>query len=180
MILYVGNTRPHKNLSTLLKAFALYCKNGAGACTLTIVGRDIFDTHPLKRLCRQLGIHDRVRFLGFVTQEDLPLIYHHASLFAFPSLYEGFGLPPLEAMACGTPVVASNIPALREVLGDAAVLVNPRDPEAWSSAIQMMMDDEKADRQKAEAGKARAAGFTWEKAGEATCRIYTQVLEKNS
>lgn len=178
MILYIGNTRPHKNLSTLLEAFALFKRRDKFDTVLAIVGRDIFEAHPLQRLSRKLGLGEYVRFLGFLKTEDLSLMYRLADLFVFPSLYEGFGLPPLEAMASGTGVVASDIPSLREVTGEAALLVDPRNPEAWASAMEKMLGDDMFRKEKIRKGIIRAAEFSWEKACNATCGVYKEVLRR--
>jgi len=117
-----------------------------------------------------------VRFVGRVDDNDLPALYRLARVFVFPSLYEGFGLPPLEALACGTPVVASNTSSLPEVLGDAALLVPPLDVGAWVQALRRALTDAALRRTLSQRGLERAAHFTWQRTAEATLRVYEGVL----
>src|SRR5207253_1374181 len=121
------------------------------------VGRDIWGTDPTARLAAERG-WDWARFSGYASDADLPDLYAAASVFAYPSLYEGFGIPPLEAMACGTPVVASTGGALPEILGDAALLVDPRDEDALAEALQAAAEDDGALRRR---GIERARRYTW-------------------
>ncbi len=159
-VLFVGNLAPHKNLHRLLRAFARV----RGDVALVLAG----DRHPrhrqsLESLVDQLGIRDRVHFLGFVPDDDLPRLYAGAACVVIPSLYEGFGLPVLEAMACGAPVVASNAGALPEAAGDAAVLIDPYDEAGLAAAMQRVLDDTAFAGSLIERGLARARQFTWEK-----------------
>src|SRR5207237_2808858 len=133
---------------------------------LLFVGRDIWGTDPTARLAAERG-WDWARFAGYASDADLPDLYAAASVFAYPSLYEGFGIPPLEAMACGTPVVASTGGALPELLGDAALLVDPCDEEALAEAIRAAAQDTGDLRRR---GLARAAGFAWQRAAAGTWR----------
>jgi glycosyltransferase involved in cell wall biosynthesis len=135
---------------------------------LLFVGRDIWGTDPTARLAAQHG-WDWAHFAGYVPDAELPDVYAAASAFAYPSLYEGFGIPPLEAMACGTPVVASTAGALPEVLGDAALLVDPYDEEALAGALEAAVADRGELRRR---GLQRAAHFTWERAAEQTWQVY--------
>jgi glycosyltransferase involved in cell wall biosynthesis len=163
-VLCVGSLMPWRNAPRLLRATA---RLGYG---LLFVGRDIWGTDPTARLAAQRG-WDWARFAGYVTDRELPTLYAAARVFAYPSLYEGFGIPPLEAMACGTPVVASTAGALPEVLGDAALLVDPYDEDALAEAIQAAAEDSGRLRRQ---GLERAAAFTWERAAEATWRVYQE------
>ena len=124
-LLYVGNIKPHKNLERLIEAFHLVRQQGRSELELIIIGDEISKLQSLRRAVHKYDIHRYVRFLGYVPDKTLAVLYRLASVFVFPSLYEGFGLPPLEAMASGTPVVTSNVSSLPEVVGDAAVLVDP-------------------------------------------------------
>jgi len=117
-----------------------------------------------------------VRFLGYVPAEDLVALYNLADLFVFPSLYEGFGLPPLEAMACGLPVVASTAPALREVLDDAALLVHPQDVVALTEAMAAALRDEALRSRLRQAGLRRAAQFSWERTARETAAVYREAV----
>ncbi len=141
---------------------------------LVIVGgkgwlyQEIFET------VERLGVGDRVRFLGFVPDEDLPALYNAAEVFALPSLYEGFGLPVLEALACGTPVVTSNVSSLPEVAGDAALLVSPHDVEDLAQALHRLVTDQELRTTLRRRGLAQAQRFTWQRAAETVLGIYRQ------
>ena len=124
-VLYAGNVKPHKNLERLIEAFHLVRKRGLDHLKLVLIGDDISKYAALRRAVHHHQLHKYVRFLGYLPEETLAVMYRLAGVFVFPSLYEGFGLPPLEAMASGTPVVTSNVSSLPEVAGDAAVLVDP-------------------------------------------------------
>ena len=119
-MLYAGNVKPHKNLERLIEAFHLVRKRGLDHLKLVLIGDDISKYAALRRAVHQHQLHKYVRFLGYLPEETLAVMYRLAGVFVFPSLYEGFGLPPLEAMASGTPVVTSNVSSLPEVAGDAA------------------------------------------------------------
>jgi len=123
----------------------------------------------------ELGLGDRVHFAGYVHDADLPALYGGADLFVFPSLYEGFGLPPLEAMACGTPVVCSNAASLPEVVGDAAVTVDPYDVDALAEAMQRVLADRDLREDLRARGLARARQFTWERTARETLAVYREV-----
>ena len=163
-VLCVGSLMPWRNAPRLLRAVA---RIGYG---LLFVGRDIWGTDPTARIAAQHG-WDWARFAGYVPDPELPTLYAAARVFAYPSLYEGFGIPPLEAMACGTPVVASTAGALPEILGDAALLVDPRDEEALTEAIRAAAQDSGTLRRR---GLQRAARFTWERAAEETWGVYAE------
>ena len=128
-VLYAGNVKPHKNLERLIEAFHLVRKRGLDHLKLVLIGDEISKYAALRRAVHHHQLHKYVRFLGYLPEETLAVMYRLAGVFVFPSLYEGFGLPPLEAMASGTPVVTSNVSSLPEVAGDAAVLVDPYDPD---------------------------------------------------
>ena len=134
-ILYVGTLERRKNLTTLVRAFAQARRMASLEHTLVLVGQRGWLYEDVFRTVEELGLRDRVLFLGYVPDEDMATLYSHADLFAYLSLYEGFGLPPLEAMACGAPVLVSNVSSLPEVVGDAGVLVNPRDVPAIASEL---------------------------------------------
>ncbi len=124
-ILYAGNVKPHKNVERLIQAFHLVRQGGLDHLKLVIIGDEVSRYAALRRAVHKHQLHKYVRFLGYLPEETLAVMYRLAGVFVFPSLYEGFGLPPLEAMASGTPVVTSNVSSLPEVAGDAAILVNP-------------------------------------------------------
>ncbi len=163
-VLFAGNVKPHKNLERLIRAFALVREQGGhDDLQLLLSGDDVSRYGALRRAVEKTGLRQHVRFFGFVPPTTLAALYRMASVFAFPSLYEGFGLPPLEAMSCGTPVVTSGISALPEVVGDAAVLVDPYSVEDIAAGISRVLDDDDLRGQLIERGLARARGFSWER-----------------
>jgi glycosyltransferase involved in cell wall biosynthesis len=145
---------------------------------LVIAGPPPWRYERLLRLVDKLGLTDQVRFLDYVPAEDLVALYNMADLFVFPSLYEGFGLPPLEAMACGLPVVASTAPALREVLDGAALLVHPLDVTALAEAMAAALGDEPLRSHLREAGLQRAALFSWERTARETAAVYREAASR--
>jgi len=170
-LLSVGSLEPGKNRERLLQAFARVRARGLKH-SLVVAGQRAWRYEGEAPLARRLGLADSVRFLGHVPQADLPALYSAADLFVFPSLYEGFGLPALEAMACGTPVVASNVSALPEVVGDAALQVSPLDVEALAGAMERLLRDDRLRSDLRERGLERAAQFSWEKAARRTVEVY--------
>jgi len=174
-LLSVGSLEPGKNRERLLQAFARLRARGLGH-TLAVVGQRAWRYEGEAPLARRLGLADSVRFLGHVPQADLPALYSAADLFVFPSLYEGFGLPALEALACGTPVVASNVSAVPEVVGDAALQVPPFDVEALADAIERLLRDDGLRAELRERGLERAALFSWEKTAAQTVEVYRRAV----
>jgi glycosyltransferase involved in cell wall biosynthesis len=174
-VLYAGNVKPHKNLERLIEAFYLVRSRGLDEVKLVLIGDDISRYAALRRAVHRHQLHKYVRFLGYMPEETLAVMYRLASVFVFPSLYEGFGLPPLEAMASGTPVVTSNVSSLPEVAGNAALLVDPLDPEAIADGIQRVLTDERLRQQLHERGIARARQFSWETSVRRVREIYTAV-----
>jgi glycosyltransferase involved in cell wall biosynthesis len=175
-LLSVGSLEPGKNRERLLEAFARL-RAGGLKHTLVVAGQRAWRYEGEEPLARRLGLADSVRFLGHVPQADLPALYSAADLFVFPSLYEGFGLPALEALACGTPVVASNVSAVPEVVGDAALQVSPLDVEAMADAMERLLRDDRLRSDLRERGLERAAQFSWEKAARQTVEVYHRVVE---
>jgi glycosyltransferase involved in cell wall biosynthesis len=174
-VLYAGNVKPHKNLERLIDAFAIVRKRGLDHLKLVLIGDDISKYTALRRAVHQHQLHKYVRFLGYLPEETLAVMYRLAGVFVFPSLYEGFGLPPLEAMASGTPVVTSNVSSLPEVSGDAAVLVDPYDPSAIADGIYRVLTDEGLRREMVHKGIARAGQFSWEQSVRRIRQIYGEV-----
>jgi glycosyltransferase involved in cell wall biosynthesis len=175
-VLFVGTIEPRKNLVTLLKAWAqIGNRQSAIGNKLVIAGgkgwlyKDTFAT------VERLGLSGDVIFLGYVPEPDLPALYSLARLFVFPSLYEGFGLPPMEAMACGTPVVCAHTSSLPEVAGDAALLVDPLDTDGLAAAMQQALSDEGLRARLVERGFRQAAHFTWRAAAQQLLAIYERV-----
>lgn len=169
----VGSGHPRKNLVSVVEAFTAVAEPGL---SLVIVGAAQRDQAAV-RAVEASPLRDRIHLLGHVPQEDLPMIYSAASVFCFPSLYEGFGLPVLEAMACGTPVICSNTSSLPEVAGDAAVLIDPADPEQLPRAIAEVLADGELSARLSAAGRRRAAGFTWERCAGLTLEAYRYAAE---
>jgi glycosyltransferase involved in cell wall biosynthesis len=177
-LLYVGNIKPHKNLERLIDAFGRARAGGLDDLRLMIIGDEISRYPPLRQAVHRHRLDKYVRFLGFQPYDTLSAFYRLARAFAFPSLYEGFGLPPLEAMACGTPVVTSNVSSLPEVAGGAALLVDPYDTEAIANGITRAVSDEPLRAELIARGLARARDFSWEQSVAAVHRIYMEVLER--
>ena len=177
-VLAVGTLEPRKNLTTLLQVFARLRRDGGvdPELRLVLAGARGWLDEPIFRTVRSLGLEDAVRFPGFIDDDDLPAVYSGAALFAFPSLYEGFGLPLLEAMACGVPVVTSNISSMPEVAGDAAVLVDPRDADGLAAAIARVLRDEGLRDRLRTAGIARAREFSWEATARRTLDAYASLV----
>lgn len=175
-LLYVGNIKPHKNLERLIVAFALARAAGPDDLRLIVIGDELSRYPVLRQTVHRHQLDKHVRFLGFQPASTLIAFYRLAHAFVFPSLYEGFGLPPLEAMACGTPVVTSNVSSLPEVAGDAALLVDPYDVEAIADGIRRIVHDEALRRELTTRGLERVRRFSWEAAARRTHAIYMAVL----
>ncbi len=174
-ILNVGTLEPRKNLDGLLRAFAAARRQGLPH-TLVIAGARGWGKSRLAPLVAQLGLADAVLFTGFVADEDLPHLYVGADFFIYPSLYEGFGLPPLEAMACGTPVITTNVSSLPEVTGDAALLVDPRSEAELAAAMLRLAGDSQLRQDLRERGLARAKEFSWQRTVSETLAVYRELL----
>ncbi len=177
-VLYVGNIKPHKNIERLIAAFSKIRADGPAGLKLIIIGDEVSKYPSLRQMVHRHQIDKHVRFLGFQPQETLASFYRLASAFVFPSLYEGFGLPPLEAMACGTPVVTSNVSSLPEVAGDAAILVDPYDADAIAAGIHRAITDPVLRADLAVRGPARARQFSWTEAVGQIHAVYREVLAR--
>jgi glycosyltransferase involved in cell wall biosynthesis len=176
-ILFVSTIEPRKNLATLLHAFRRLRDNYKSRAMLAIVGHEGSGIEKIRSIVKELNLEDIVCFLSDITDEELVLLYNAAKLFVLPSLYEGFGLPPLEAMACGTPVIVSNVSSLPEVVGDAGLLIDPEDVEGLTVAMWRALTDEKLRRELREKGCKRAQTFSWERAARETLNVYRRVAE---
>ena len=179
-VLYAGTVKPHKNVERLIEAFDLVRKHGLDDLKLVLIGDEISKYAALRRAVHSHQLHKYVRFLGYLPEETLAVMYRLASVFVFPSLYEGFGLPPLEAMASGTPVVTSNVSSLPEVAGDAAVLVDPYDSTSIAGGIERVLGDDALRRNLREKGLARAKQFSWETSVRRVREIYQEVADGTS
>jgi glycosyltransferase involved in cell wall biosynthesis len=179
-VLFVGTIEPRKNLTILFEAIASRRERGLPTWKLVIVGKPGWLYEPIYRRVAELGLQDSVHFAGYVGDHDLPALYSAATLVAMPSRYEGFGLPVLEAMACGTPVISSNTSSLPEVAGEAALLVPPDDTRAWDEALTRVMSDDALRVSLRERGLAHAARFTWEQAARQTADLYCRTVGQAS
>lgn len=171
-VLAVGTLEPRKNLTTLLHAFAMLAESLPHQ--LVLVGPEGWLSEGLGETLRALGLRDRVRLTGFVSDADLSGWYSGADCFVFPSVHEGFGLPPLEAMRCGAPVVTSNVSSLPEVVGDAAVMVDPLDVVALAAAIRRVVTDPVLAGDLRLRGQERAGQFSWQRTARETLRVYRE------
>jgi glycosyltransferase involved in cell wall biosynthesis len=176
-VLFAGNVKPHKNLERLIRAFSVVREQGGhGDLQLLLIGDDVSRYGALRRAVEKTGLRQDVRFFGFVPPRTLAALYRMAAVFAFPSLYEGFGLPPLEAMSCGTPVVTSRMSALPEVVDQAALLVDPYQVDDIALGISRVLDDAHLRGQLIEKGLARARSFSWERSVRAIHAGYLKAL----
>lgn len=169
-ILSVSTIEPRKNLKTLIRAFSRIKDHIDHDLVLT--GAYGWNSKDIYSLITDLKLNDRIKFTGYVDIGDLPAIYSMADLFIYPSLYEGFGLPPLEAMACGCPVITSNVASLPEVVGDAAETIDPLDIDALSYATEKLLHDAAARSLLVEKGLLRVKRFTWEQCARDTLSVY--------
>jgi len=175
-VLYAGNVKPHKNLERLIEAFHIVRSRGLDHLKLVLIGDEISKYTALRRAVHRHQLHNYVRFLGYLPEETLAVMYRLAGVFVFPSLYEGFGLPPLEAMASGTPVVTSNVSSLPEVAGDAAILVDPYSAEAIADGMYRVLTDAGLRSDLKLRGPQRASQFSWASSVRRVREIYGQVL----
>lgn len=179
-IFYTGSTKENKNLFGLLDGFHSLIGKGdslAGGVKLIIAGFKHFRTEKITERVNELGLSDRVKFIGFIDEHDLPAVYSSARLFVYPSLHEGFGLPLLEAMACDIVVVASNMTSIPEIVGSAAILCDPRDPEKLARAMKQGLEDEDLREKLIQRGRKRLARFSWLDAARKTIDIYNRAVE---
>jgi glycosyltransferase involved in cell wall biosynthesis len=174
-VLSLGTLQPRKNYERLIEAFALLRHEARTEAKLVIVGGLGWMYEGIARRVAELELSDEVLFPGYVSDEDLPALYSLADLFAFPSLYEGFGLPALEAMACGTPVVASNVSSLPEVVGDAALTVDPLDVSALAEAMSRSLNDAGLRQEMVGRGLARARQFRWPDSAAQLLEVYRRL-----
>lgn len=175
-ILFVGTLEPRKNVAGLLQAFARLSED----VKLVIVGMRGWLYKDVFRLVKELNIHDRVNFLGHVPYGDLLYLYNLAELFVYPSLYEGFGFPPLEAMACGVPVITSNSSSIPEVVGDGAILIDPRDTDSLAKAMRELLENSTLRQALKQRGLLRAREFTWRKTAAGVLQVCRQVVSSKA
>jgi glycosyltransferase involved in cell wall biosynthesis len=175
-IMAIGSADPRKNVSIIFKAFAQLPASTKANYQLVIIWTNSLLAEKLMKHVVELGLDKSVRFIAHVSNEDLVLLYNEASLFVFPSLEEGFGLPPLEAMACGTPVIAADNSSIPEILGDAALLVGADDVDALACNMTQILSDPTAQAELTQKGLDRAALFSWQKCARETIEVYEQAL----
>ena len=174
-VLYVGNIKPHKNLVRLIEAFSELRSGELEDVKLLIIGDEISKLPALRHAVHRHKLHKHVRFLGYVPDDQLAVLYRLAGVFVFPSLYEGFGLPPLEAMASGTPVVVSNVSSLPEVVGDAAVLVDPHDIDSIVDGLRCVLTNPARADDMRRKGLERSREFSWERSVARTLEVYKRI-----
>jgi len=174
-VLYVGNIKPHKNLVRLIESFSELRARQLEDVKLLIIGDEISKLPALRHAVHRHKLHKHVRFLGYVPDDQLAVLYRLAAVFVFPSLYEGFGLPPLEAMASGTPVVVSNVSSLPEVVGDAAVLVDPHDIDSIVDGLHSVLTNPARAEDMRRKGLERAREFSWERSVARTLEVYRRI-----
>ena len=174
-ILFVGTIEPRKNLITLLRAFAEVLKNTDLRPQLVIAGQEGWLMGETLNYVQTEGLSERIKFTGYVSDRDLRALYSSCAVCVYPSLYEGFGLPPLEAMACGAPVIASDVPSLTETVGKAALLVPPKNVQRLAQSLAEMISDEGKRDDFSSAGLKWASQFTWERTARLTLEVYREV-----
>jgi glycosyltransferase involved in cell wall biosynthesis len=171
-IIAVSTIEPRKNIKNLIKSFALIKEKIEH--DLVLVGAYGWKSKDLMEMINKMNLKERIKFLGFIRRKELPALYSAADIFVYPSLYEGFGLPLLEAMACGCPVITSNCASMPEVVGTAAIKINPRNIEELSFALETLIsDDDKKEALRVE-GMKRASGFSWQQCAQKTIEVYEQ------
>jgi glycosyltransferase involved in cell wall biosynthesis len=179
-ILSVGDLQPRKNQIGMIAAFAELVKNFPQLRhRLVLAGKETWFAPKVREAARNSGVGDRIRFLGFVTDQDLLHLYNACGLFVFPSFYEGFGLPILEAMACGRAVMCSNTSAMPEVADGAAILFNPHSVPEMARAMADLLRDAELRSRMERLGQQRAAHFSWQKSAQTTLEVYYAVAERN-
>jgi glycosyltransferase involved in cell wall biosynthesis len=177
-ILHIGTLEPRKNLDFLIEVFSEVIKDeNFGDFNLVITGKKGWYYEGLFEKVRQLDLEKRVIFTGYFEEGDKPALYRGAALFAFPSLYEGFGLPPLEAMASGVPVVSSDTSSMPEVVGEAGILIPPQDKSLWVRNIKKVLSQETLQDKMKAYNKLQVAKFSWDKTAKATVGVYRKALD---
>lgn len=179
-MLFFSTIEPRKNLTTLFEAYAALLKRNSELIPLVVAGRKGWLYQPILERIRELGIESRVYLTDWIDQPDVPLLFNLAEVLIFPSLYEGFGLPPLEAMASGTPLICSNASSLPEVVGDAGILFDPRDVGALTQAITRVLADETLRADLQQRGLEQARKFSWERTARETLAVYEDLTRDHS
>lgn len=181
-VLYLGGFDARKNIETVLQVYT-WAQDTIGADYPLVIAGQLPDRHDAffhdpRVIARQIEVEDVVRYIGSVAEEDKAALYQNARAFLFPSLYEGFGLPPLEALACGVPVIGSNASSLSEIVGDAGILIDPKDARAMAGALIAVVTEQKFHDDLSDRAVAQAAKFSWDKCARETAQSYEEVLQK--
>lgn len=176
-ILYVGGFSPRKNITGLIEAYSLLSKNKRKNLKLIITGKKGISYEIYKKRAIELNVEDDVIFTGFIPLEKLPIFYNASSLLAYPSFYEGFGLPPLEAMACGTPVIASNVTSLPEICSDSVLLIDPHNIKELSNSIEEILTDKALRKKLISNGLLRSSTYSWNITAKRTLEAYKKIIE---
>lgn len=188
-LLFVGTIEPRKNLPVLLKAYRLLIDRVSTSPalpdqqhmipSLVIVGKMGWMVEDVSQLIDQLELKEKVLLTGYIPTEDMPIVYNSAKVFVYPSIYEGFGLPPLEAMACGTPVITTHSSAMSDYVGEAGILVPPDNASALADALLSLLQNESMQKELSEKGRLQAADFTWKRTAELTLKVYESVVNQS-
>ena len=178
-LLYIGGFSTRKNVKELILSFNSIYKSLNKDYKLVLCGSVRDEGAKLQDLCKELYIDDKVIFTGFVVDDDLPYFYNACELFIYPSLYEGFGLPPLEAMSCGTPVITSNLTSIPEVTSDAAILINPNNKDELASSMLQLLNSYDSLIEYGEKGYKNSLKFTWSNTAKLTLSAYIDILREN-
>jgi glycosyltransferase involved in cell wall biosynthesis len=177
-ILYIGGFSPRKNVKSLIISFSEIYKDLQKEYQLLLVGANKDDGNSLKQLITNVNMDSKIKFTGFVPEEVLPIFYNTCDVFVYPSLYEGFGLPPLEAMSCGTPVITSNISSIPEVVGDGGILIDPFNTESLKNALKDILNNDCKRRELGLKALERASHFSWKNTTKKTIEVYEKILSK--
>ncbi|KHO40333.1 glycosyltransferase family 4 protein [Clostridium tetani] len=178
-ILYIGGFSPRKNIKSLLISFSKIYKNLDKDYKLVIVGANKSGTKILMDMAKDLNIESKIIFTGFVPEDHLPILYNSCETFVYPSLYEGFGLPPLEAMCCGTPVITSNVTSIPEVVGDGGILINPNDIDELSNSLEKTLLDVSFKYELKKKALERSSLYSWENTAKNTLKVYNSIISNN-
>jgi glycosyltransferase involved in cell wall biosynthesis len=175
-ILSVGTLQPRKNYLMLIRAFRNLCERTSGIVDLLIVGKRGWLWENIENEIKNGPFSERIHFLGYVPDEQMPSLYTGCEFFVMPSLYEGFGIPLLEAMACGKAVIASNVSSLPEIVNDSGILLDPKDEYAWTDTMIDLLKDKNKRNELGKSALSKSAFFSWEKMAKQTLRVYQRVL----